>query len=480
MKIRIASILTLFFLMAACSVNPVTGKKEVMFLSEENEIALGKQSDPQITAMYGLYEDEKMQQFINAKGNEMAAISHRAHLKYEFKILDSPIINAFALPGGYVYFTRGIMAHFNNEAEFAGVLGHEIGHITARHSAKQYTNAQLAQVLLIGGLIVSKELRGFANELSQGVQLLFLKFGRDNESESDQLGVEYSTKIGYDAHHMANFFQTLNRKHEESGAGEIPTFLSTHPHPLDRFNKVHQAAEKWQSDLGKTDLSVNRNQYLKMIDGIIYGDDPRQGYVDNNIFFHPDLRFQYPIPANWRTINMPTQVQMAPEDGKAMMLLTVSNAQSLEAAAQASAEQYQLETAESQRTRVNGLSALAVVSTQTNPQDPNQVIKLLSYYIDYNNLIYVFHGVSTQADFNTYYRHFTHTMKGFRVLKDPRRINVKPERIKIQTVSRSMTLSQAFTQFRISSERHEELAVVNGMQLSDPLKAGDMIKVVSK
>ena len=177
MKIKFAAIFLFSVLVFACSVNPVTGKKEVMFLSEENEIALGKQNDPQIQAMYGVYEDEAMQKFINEKGKEMAAISHRAHLEYQFRILDSPIINAFALPGGYVYFTRGIMAHFNNEAEFAGVLGHEIGHITARHSAKQYTNQQLAQVLLIGGLIVSKEIRTFANELTQGVQLMFLKFG---------------------------------------------------------------------------------------------------------------------------------------------------------------------------------------------------------------------------------------------------------------------------------------------------------------
>ena len=120
-------------MLSTCAVNPVTGKKELMFMSEEQEIALGQQSDPSIVAMYGLYEDETLQEFINKKGQEMAAISHRPHLKYEFKILDSPVVNAFALPGGYVYFTRGILAHFNNEAEFAGVLGHEIGHITARH-----------------------------------------------------------------------------------------------------------------------------------------------------------------------------------------------------------------------------------------------------------------------------------------------------------------------------------------------------------
>ena len=302
---------------------------------------------------------------------------------------------------------------------------------------------------------------------------------RDNESESDQLGVEYSTKIGYDAHYMADFFETLNRKREESGAGEIPTFLSTHPHPLDRFSEVHKAAEKWQSEVSG-DFKVNRNEYLKMIDGIVYGDDPRQGYVENDVFYHPELLFQYPIPTGWRTVNMPTQVQMAPEDGKAMILLTVSGKQNLEAAAKESTEQYQLEVQESERTRVNGLPALAVISTQTNPQDPNQVIKLLSYYIEYNGLIYVFHGVSSNADFNNYFRYFSQTAKGFRKLTDQRKINVKPERIDIKSLTSNMTLSQALSRFRIPKDRHEEMAVVNGMQLTDPLKSGDLIKVAVK
>ena len=121
--------------LSSCATNPVTGKSQLMLLSKDQEIALGQQSDPEIVAAFGRYDNEAIQQFINEKGQSMARVSHRPELKYEFKVLDSPVVNAFALPGGFVYFTRGILAHFNNEAEFAGVLGHEIGHITARHSA---------------------------------------------------------------------------------------------------------------------------------------------------------------------------------------------------------------------------------------------------------------------------------------------------------------------------------------------------------
>jgi predicted Zn-dependent protease len=205
-------------------------------------------------AEMGLYEDKTLQSFINEKGQQMAKVSHRPELKYEFKIVDSPIVNAFAVPGGYVYFTRGIMAHFNNEAEFAGVLGHEIGHITARHSAKQYSKAMLGPGgpdRRDGGVAA---VRQFAEQAQQGLALLFLKFGRDDESQSDRLGVEYSTKIGYDAQEMAGFFNTLDRMSKKGDGESVPTFLSTHPDPADRNKNVQQLAAEWKAKVGDQKL----------------------------------------------------------------------------------------------------------------------------------------------------------------------------------------------------------------------------------
>src|SRR5690606_15261725 len=203
-------------------------------------------------------------------------VSHRKNLKYTFKIVDSPVVNAFAVPGGYVYFTRGIMAHFSNEAEFAGVLGHEIGHITARHSAKQYSNAMLAQIGLVAGMVLSPEFAQFADAAQNGISLLFLKFGRDAESQSDKLGVEYSTKINYDARVMAGVFNTLDRLQTSSGGEAVPTFLSTHPDPADREVSVAKLADDWRKKVKASSLKVNRDSYLKMIDGIVYGEDPKQ------------------------------------------------------------------------------------------------------------------------------------------------------------------------------------------------------------
>src|SRR5688572_1541178 len=367
LSIRIFSLIFVFFV-AACAVNPVSGKKQISFMSEAQEIQLGAESDPQIVAQFGAYQDPELQAFINSKGQQMADISHRPNLKWTFRIVDSPVVNAFAVPGGYVYFTRGIMAHFNNEAEFAGVLGHEIGHVTARHSAEQYTKSTLANVLLIGGMIVSKEIRAFANEAQTAMGLLFLKYSRDNESESDGLGVEYSTKVGYDAREMADFFKTLKALGEEAGQ-EIPTFFSTHPDPGDRYNKVHEHAAAWQAQVPKDKYVINRESYLKMVNGIVYGEDPRQGYVEGGVFYHPELKFQFPVPSNWRLVNSPQQVQMAPSDGKALMIFTIAQGNSLESAAQSTTQQLQLSVIQSRQISVNGLSALEVISEQVS-QDP--------------------------------------------------------------------------------------------------------------
>ncbi|MCB0656664.1 MAG: M48 family metalloprotease [Saprospiraceae bacterium] len=463
-----------------CSVNPVTGKKNLLVMSEQQEIALGADADPQIVATYGLYEDQKLQDFIDKKGNEMVAVSHRPDLKFQFRIMDSPVINAFAIPGGYVYFTRGILAHFNNEAEFAGVLGHEIGHVTARHSAIQQRNATVAQVLLIAGIVLSPTIREFANEAQELTSLLFLKFSRDNESQADELGVQYSTKIDYDSHNMANFFKTLNRVQQQSGASDIPTFLSTHPDPLDRYAKVEEETNKWQKKVNTPPYEVNRDNYLRMIDGIIYGEDPRQGYVDNNVFYHPELLFQFPTPANWSVSNMPSQVQMVPQDGKALLLFTLSGESTLQQAASKDAEQYQLTPVTSKSTSVNGLSALEVSSEQVNAQDPTQNLSVLSYYISYDNKIYVFHGVALKTDFDPYQTIFLNSMRQFRRLTDRRKIDVKPEHLAVRTVSRTNSLRNILTQYGIESKRLEEIAILNSMELDEEVPAGTLIKTVTK
>ena len=481
-KILIIAVASLSLSLTQCARNPVTGKKQVVFMSEAQEIAMGQEADPQIIAQYGLYENKELQDFINEKGKAMAAVSHRPQLDYKFRIVDSEILNAFAVPGGYVYFTRGIMAHFNDEAQFAGVLGHEIGHITARHSVVQQRNAMLGQLGIIAGVVISPEFARFAESASQGLSLLFLKFGRDDERQGDQLGVEYSTKIGYDAHQMANFFTTLERQSVKAGANELPEFLSTHPNPGDRHNTVERLATEWQTKLNIKNAVTNRNAYLKRIEGLVYGEDPRQGFLENNVFYHPELKFQFPVPQGWNYQNTPQRVQMAPADGKALMYLTLASGNSLEEAARAMAQANGLQIVQLQQTTVNGLDAIIMVADAVPQQQQQQqaqqpALRTLSYFIKQGSNMYQILGVSTTGDFPAYQSTFLNTMRGFRTLTEASKINKQPERIRIKTVSAATTLEQALKSYNMPASRFEELSILNGMQLNDKLEKGVMIKV---
>ncbi|WP_194778272.1 M48 family metalloprotease [Pararhodonellum marinum] len=471
--------LTAFFLLGliGCARNPVTGKRQLVLMSEAQEISMGKQSDPEIVAFFGLYEDPELQQFITEKGLEMAAISHRPNLAYEFKIVDSPVINAFAVPGGFVYFTRGIMAHFNNEAEFAGVLGHEIGHITARHSVIQQRNAMLSQLGVIAGVILIPELGEFIEPLSQGVQVALLGFGRDAERQSDKLGVEYSSKVGYDAKEMAGFFQTLERQQQAAGGESIPDFLSTHPSPEERNVKVAELAEEWKQKLNLSDPEINRSSYLQLIDGLILGEDPKQGFVENNFFYHPVLKFFYPIPQDWNVQNSPQQVQMAPKSGDAAMILSLANGASPKEAAESLLTQYKLEAVESKAETINGLPAHLLVADQ---KQENGTIRVVAALISYGGNMYNLMGISELSKFAVHQNTFMTTIRAFKELTEAEKLNRKPDVVRIKTIPRAMKLQEALKHFNMPEQRFEELALLNGMLLDDPLESGTLIKVVGK
>lgn len=461
----------------SCAVNPVTGKKQVVFMTEGQEIAMGQQSDPEVIAFFGLYDDPELQKFISDKGKELVAVSHRSKIAYEFKIVDSPVINAFAVPGGYIYFTRGIMAHFNNEAEFAGVLGHETGHITARHSVIQQRNSMLGQLGLIASVILVPELTQFVEPLSQGMQLAMLSFGRDDEREADKLGVEYSSRIGYDATEMAGFFETLERQSAGSGSEEIPEFLSTHPSPAERNVTVAKLAENWKKKLDLTDPKVNRESYLKMIDGIVLGEDPNQGFVENNNFYHPVLKFAFPIPTDWVLQNTPQQVQMAPKTGDALMMLTLAGGTSLEESAKMILEMYKLELVESKNETINGLPALIMIADQKQEQG---TIRVLSSLIQHGGNTYSIMGITELSKFNNIQPAFLSTIRNFKELKEADKLNRKPDVVRIKTVPQQMTLQAALESFKMPTERFEELAILNGMLLTDQLDKGTLIKVIGK
>jgi len=447
------------FGISGCVTNPVTGKKQFGVMGEEREKALGASYNPQVLSQFGIYKDAKLGNFLTQKGTAMARVSHRPNLPFKFQLVDSPVVNAFAVPGGYVYFTRGIMA--------------EIGHVTARHGAQQQRDRMLGQLgLLVGAIAFPREFQQFGELAQNGLGLLFLKHGRDDESQSDKLGVAYSTTVGYDAREMGGFFKTINRL--SGDGGRVPTFMSTHPDPLDRYAKVNAMAKEAQAKMPGKKFSVNRDSYLRRLEGLMYGEDPNQGYVQSNNFYHPQLKFQFPVPANWKLVNTPSQVQMAPSDGKAMIIMSLASEKNLEQAAQAAIQNNQLTLERKDNIRINGMPAIAMVSNQA------QQLQVATYLIQYNNLIYKFHGMAKPADFGRYFGTFKQTFGKFDTLTDPSKLNVKPERVKIKTITGTKTLQKALNENGIPSSRHKEMAILNGMELGTQLKSGTLIKVVGK
>jgi predicted Zn-dependent protease len=480
----IATLLTgLILLAVSCAVNPVTGKKQLMLMSEAQEIALGVSYDPQVIASFGLYDDTDIQNYVQAKGTEMGKISHRPNLEYHVRVIDSPVVNAFAVPGGFIYLTRGILAQVDNEAELMGILGHEMGHIAARHSVSQQTKQQLGTLLLIGGMIASEQFAQYAQYAMEGMQLLFLSFSREDERQADQLGVQYSTEIGYDAHKMADFFKVLQKMQLASAQGGVPTWMSTHPDPGDRYNAVNAAATLWQDSLRLPVYKVNQDSYYQLIDGIVYGEDPRQGYTEGNTFYHPEMKFKFSYPSGWALTNAPTQVTIQPSDGKALILFTLAGQKSLQAAADSTLIQFGLTLQRSEKTTVNGMPAISMLSKQEGQdQSTGAAISntILSYVIEYGTAYYVFHSVSTTADFPTYAGAMESSMKSFARLTDPSKINVTPKRIHIVKVQRTGTLASAFTALGVKQEMMKELALLNDLELTDQVQAGKLLKIVSQ
>ncbi len=313
--------LALLVALAGCATNPVTGKRELNLVSESQEIAMGEEADKSVQAEYGVYDDPALTAYVDSIGQAMAKRSERPSLPWHFRVLDSPIVNAFALPGGYIYVTRGLLSVMNSEAQLAGVIGHEIGHVTARHSARQMTQQQMAQLGLGVGSILSERVAKYSGVASQGLGLLFLKFSRDHETEADMLGVRYATRAGYDPREIPATYETLAAVAARSGAGQLPTILQTHPDPGNRYQRTTTLADDAVTALAAADqktLTVREGRLKKAVDGLVYGDDPRQGYSEGRAFYHPSLGFQMQWPASWTVQNgTGAVVAVAPSSGAA-------------------------------------------------------------------------------------------------------------------------------------------------------------------
>ena len=461
-------------LAAGCAVNPVTGRRQLALISEAQEIQIGRQASQEVAQTLGLVEDQALQQYVQRVGQQLARESERPDLPWSFGVVDDPTPNAFALPGGFIFLTRGMMNLMESEAELAAVLGHEIGHVTARHSVTQISRAQLAQLGLgLGSIFFPGAAQTFGGLAQTGMQLLFLRYSRDAERQADELGFRYALREGYEVREMDDIFATLLRVGEASGRSSLPSWLSSHPAEPERI----RAAQARADTVTRAPLASRREDFLARIDGQVYGENPRQGFFRDGLFLHPDLRFRIEFPQGWRTQNLPQAVNALAPRQDAVMQLTLAQAANAEDAARRFFSQQGVRPGQAGRQSVNGNPA---VVGYFQAQTQQGVVSGMAAFIDYGGRTYQVLAFTPAQRFRGYELAFRRAIFSFDQLTDPAALNVRPNRVDIVRTNRQMTLAEFNRQYP-SVIPLPELAIINQVENENSLlPAGAWKRVVQQ
>jgi predicted Zn-dependent protease len=474
-RVAFASLALACTTLAACATNPATGRREFMLVSEAQEIAMGQSYDPQIVASIGLYPDTALQRYVQDLGTRIAALSERPKLNWTFRVLDDPQVNAFAVPGGYIYITRGILAHLDNEAQLAAVIGHEIGHVTARHSASQMSKQQLAQLGLVVGSVASETFAQYAELAGQGVGALFLKYSRDDETEADALGLRYMRRSNHDIREMPDVFTMLGAVTAAATGGEgskVPAWMMTHPLPEDRFARISRAIAAQPQD--STGAIVERTKYTRLLNNVVYGEDPRQGFFRGTRFMHPTMKFEITFPTGWQTKNEAAAVvAMSPTNDGAIQL-SLANAPTADSAMRAFTAQQGLQVGQTQRANTNGL---ATSTTPFAAATEGDTLRGNVLFVEHQKMVFQVLGYTPQAKWTTHQPVIDRTLKSFAVLTDATALAVQPQRLSVITLDRASSIAELKVR-RASPLTVEQLALINQVRTGEVLPVGRTVKWV--
>ena len=473
-RTRVLAALVAAALASACASNPVSGRREVSLISEADEIALGRHGDSEIRREMGVYADEELQRYVSGIGQRLASVSHRPMLPWTFTVVDVPAVNAFALPGGYIYVTRGLLAHLGDEAELAGVLGHEVGHVTARHASKQYTRAAGGGLGVLLASIFVPGVRPFSDLASAGLGTWFLKYGRDDELESDRLGVEYASKAGWDPESVPRFLETLSRLDAMSARG-VPNWLSTHPDPGSRVVKARPVAATFVEGAREK----NRDDFLRRIDGLSYGDDPAEGVVRGYQFLHPALRIAVDFPEGWDVQNSSDQVVAQVDGGNTLMLMRAAG--EVRSAALAEGAQRHMKglgfTFESGRVQpVSGLDGF--VGLYRGKAKGVGAVRIRAAHVVVGRQVFMVAGVAPEAEFARADGDFTTALASFRELTAREASAIRPNRLGLYEAKPGdswQSIAQRAGRGLVPATR---LALMNGFAVNAQPPPGTRLKIV--
>ena len=480
---RVAALTSITALAVAACANAQTRPAPTQQITQA-EAQQGAQANVQILQEFGGAMTGPQASYVESVGKTIAVQSGLGNARDAFKVamLNSSVNNAFAIPGGYVYTTRQLVTLMNNEAELAGVLGHEVGHVAARHSQRRQQTAQRNSILGAIGSILSGVLLGnsglgqaISQGIQQGSQLLTLKFSRSQELEADQLGQQYLTRAGYDPHAMATVLaslaaqNTLDARLQGRNSAQIPAWASTHPDPASRVNAANQRA-------GSASGMTNRDTFLTRIDGLLYGDDPRQGVIEGQQFIHPDMRLAFTAPNGFYMVNGTQAVSINGQSGQAQLTLAPYNG-SLESYissvfARLGGQSAQLRPSSIQRTTVNGIPA-AYATARANTGNQQVDVTVFAYEFA-NDRAYHFQAITAAGRSGV----FNSMFGSMRRITSAEAARIVPRRIDVVTVGSRDTVQSLASRMAYTDAQVERFRVLNGLKSTDRVTAGQKVKLV--
>ncbi len=484
-KIYILILSLVLINISGCAVNPVTGNQELVLMSEENEIALGRETSKDILQQYSVYDNLGLQAYVSKVGEELAKNSHRSNLIYRFTVLDSKDVNAFALPGGYIYITRGLMAYLNSEAELAAVLGHEIGHVTARHSVRQYGAAQLTGIGTMLASILIPGMNQASNQLMQVLGYALLRgYGREHELEADRLGAEYVARTNYGAESMLDVIRVLKdqetfAKQQAKSEGREPQnyhgLFSTHPDNDMRLQEVIAHAQKYQN---KEDIRKGEQPYLNMIDGLIFGDNPEQGITRGNNFYHETLGFSLTFPKKWSFVNLPDKLIFTAIQGAATQQMLLEDINKKISPKEFMTQRLGLKNLRDDKPlKINGLEAHTGIAT-INTGEGKRVARFTVIYL--NNQACVLFGTTKDPKAMSHYDAvFMETARSFHRMTDDERALATPLRLKIVKSAKTINFKELAMESPLEKYQEEQLRLLNNLYPKGKASSKSLLKVIN-